>query len=87
MKMSSRFPPLYECSVCGASVKVTPQGEGVEPMKEWSCPHTTATIWANRKVTLRGEGALDAMSPMQRGAIKLTMTVRQFLSALTGRSI
>lgn len=87
MSLSDRFPPLYECSVCNKPVKVTRQGEGVEPLIERKCDHTTATIWANRKVTLRGKGALDAMSPVQRGAIKLTMTVRQFLCALTGRSI
>lgn len=83
----SNFPPLYECSVCGKPVKITPQGEGVEPLKKWKCEHTTAIIWANRKVTLRGKGRMDAMHPLQRGAIKLKLTVRQFLSALTGRSI
>lgn len=81
------FPPLYECSVCGKPVTVTPQGEGVEPVKVFSCEHADAIIWANRKVTLRGVGALDAMNPVQRGAIRLKMTVRQFLSALTGRSV
>lgn len=81
------FPPLYECSICGAPVKVMPQGEGVEPIKTFACAHTTAAIWANRKVTLRGKGALEAMNPMQRGAIHLKLTVRQFLSALTGRSV
>lgn len=81
------FPPLYQCSVCGKPVKITQRGEGQEPLKEWKCEHTTAPIWANRKVTLRGKGALDMMNPMQRGAIRLKLTVRQFLSALTGRSI
>ncbi len=85
--MFEDFPPLYECSVCGKPVKVTPQGEGVEPLKEWKCEHTTATIWANRKVTLRGKGSLETMNPIQRGTIKMTLTVRQFLSYLTGRSI
>lgn len=81
------FPPLYECSICGEPVKVIPQGEGVEPLKLFECDHTDATIWANRKVTLRGVGALDAMNPVQRGVIRLKLTVRQFLSALTGRSV
>lgn len=82
-----KFPPLYECSECGLQVKVIPQGEGVEPLKLFACEHTAAPIWANRKVTLRGKGALEAMHPLQRGAIRLTLTLRQFLSALTGRSI
>jgi len=81
------FSPLYECSVCGSSVKVTPQGAGVEPIKEFSCEHTDATIWANRKVTLRGVGALEAMNPAQRCAIRIRLTVRQLLCALTGRNI
>jgi hypothetical protein len=84
--MFENFPPLYECSVCGKAVKVTTV-EGKEPLIEWKCEHTTATIWANRKVTLRGKGALEAMNPLQRGTIKLKLTVRQFLSYLTNRSI
>lgn len=80
------FPPLYECSVCNKAVKVTPR-EGQEPLIERACEHHDATIWANRKVTLRGVGSLEAMNPVRRGAIRLTLTVRQFLSALTGRSI
>lgn len=80
----SKFPPLYECSVCGAPVKVTPRGEGVEPDKKFSCPHTDAMIWANRKVTLRGTGKLGIAS---RASIKIKLTVRQLLSALTGRSV
>lgn len=84
--MTARFPPLYECSVCGASVNVVPV-KGKEPVITWPCGHEGTTIYANRKVTLRGKGALDAMNLIQRGTIKLTMTVRQFLCALTGRSI
>lgn len=81
------FPPLYECSVCGKPVKVIVREEGQEPIKKFSCSHTDATIWANRKVTLRGKGALENMNPLERGAIKLKLTVRQFLSYLTNRSI
>jgi hypothetical protein len=77
------FPPLYECSVCGAAVKVT-SIEGAEPRKEWKCEHTTATIYANRKVTLYGKG--DVSFPT-RWARVIKLTVRQLLSALTGRSI
>lgn len=77
------FPPLYECSVCGAAVKVTPV-EGAEPHKEWKCEHTTATIYANRKVTLYGKGDVSVGRRWQR---KITLTVRQFLSAVTGRSV
>lgn len=86
MNISQKFPPLYECSVCGAAVTVTPQGVGVEPLKAFSCEHTTAVIWANRKVTLRGRGALTASGKLPAGA-RITLTVRQLLSALTGRSI
>jgi endogenous inhibitor of DNA gyrase (YacG/DUF329 family) len=78
------FPHLYECSVCGEPVKVKPQGEGLEPLKQFSCQHVDATIWANRKVTLRGVGSMNAA---QEATLKVTMTVRQFLSAITGRSI
>jgi len=85
--MLEKFPPLYECSVCSKPVKVVSQGEGKEPIKKFSCPHTDAIIWANRKVTLRGKGTMDAMNPVQRGTIKLKLTVRQLLSYLTNRSI
>lgn len=86
-KIADKFPPLYQCSVCGAAVTVTPRGGGAEPEKKFSCEHTTAVIWANRKVTLRGVGKLEAMHPIKRGSIKITLTLRQFLSVLTGRSI
>ncbi len=86
VRLADRFPPLYECAACGAPVKVTPV-DGGEPIIERRCGHAAAAIWANRKVTLRGKGALDAMNPVQRGAIRLTLTLRQFLSALTGRSV
>ena len=84
MSLSAKFPPLYECSVCGAAVKVTPQGEGVEPLKRFSCDHTNATIWANRKATLYGKGDVNIAVKAQR---KITLTVRQLLCALTGRSV
>jgi hypothetical protein len=85
--MLTAFPPLYQCSVCEKPVKVVPMGEGQEPRKEFSCPHVNAVIWANRKVTLHGVGTLEAMNPLQRGMIRLKLTVRQLLSYLTGRSI
>lgn len=85
--LKERFPPLYECSVCHAAVKVTMRGEGVEPEKKFSCTHTTSPIWANRKVTLRGKGKLNAMPGPQRVIIRLGLTVRQLLSGLTGRSV
>lgn len=80
------FPPLYQCSKCEKPVRVTPR-DGQEPLIERACGHVDAAVWANRKVTLRGKGALDAMHPVRRGTIRLTLTLRQFLSALTGRSI
>jgi hypothetical protein len=81
MTLAEKFPPLYECSVCGQPVTVTPLGLGIEPRKEFKCKHVTATIYANRKVTLRGKGTL--ITP----AMKLTLTVRQLLSTLLGRSV
>lgn len=87
MKLSEKFPPLYECSVCGCSVDVIPQGVGLEPVKKFSCEHTDAVIWANRKVTLRGVGRMEAMNGLQKAAIRLKLTLRQFLSIATGRSI
>ena len=84
MRLRDRFPPLYECSVCGKAVDVTPQGEGVEPLKRFRCEHTDAVIWANRKVTLHGTGHVN-IGLRAQGGIKLTL--RQFLSALTGRSV
>jgi hypothetical protein len=80
------FPPLYECSECGQPVRVIPRPGG-NPLIERACSHDEAVIWANRKVTLRGKGALESMNPLQRGVIHLKITLRQFLSALTGRSV
>lgn len=71
---------LYECSQCGGPVKVTPQGEGVEPLQFFKCGHDGATIWANRKVVLRGKGG---MTPVHR----IRLTIRQLLCYLTGRNI
>lgn len=85
--LAQMFPPLYECSKCGASVKVTPLGEGIEPRKEFPCGHDDAIIWANRSVTLRGVGAMEAMPMPQRVAIRVTLKLRDILSHLTGRSI
>ena len=74
------YPWLYTCSVCEAPVKVKPVGLGEEPEKVFSCDHTDAVIWANRKVTLRGKSELSHVQ-------KVTLTIRQLLSMLTGRSI
>ncbi len=84
MSLRDRFPPLYECSVCGAAVDVTLAPDGGEPRKKFSCDHTDAIIWANRKVTLRGQGDVNVAVRAER---RLRLTLRQFLSALTGRSI
>jgi hypothetical protein len=78
--LAKQFPPLYECSVCGNAVTVTPQGEGVEPIKEFSCPHTTAIIYANRKVVLYGKGQITV-------AGRIRLTIRQLLSHLLKRSV
>ena len=83
MNIAEKFPPLYECSVCGEPVRVYPV-DGAEPVKIFKCSHTDAIIWANRKVTLIGKGDL---TQSQKARIKIRLTIRQFLSYLTGRSI
>ena len=84
MNLAETFPPLYECSVCGKAVKVIPQGIGNEPLYEYhkDCPHRNVTIYAKRKVVLRGKGNM-----VQEATYKVTVSVRQLLSWLTGRSI
>ena len=86
MSLKDKFPPLYACSLCGKAVKVIPQGEGNEPLYEYhkKCTHRNVPIYANRKVTLRGKGSLN---PLQEATVKITITLRQLLSLLTGRSI
>ena len=83
MKITEKFPPLYECSVCGLPVTVVPV-DGKEPEKIFKCCHTDAIIWANRKVTLIGKGDL---TQSQKARVKIRLTIRQLLSYLTGRSI
>lgn len=87
MKLAEKFPPLYQCECCGKAVKVKPQGEGNEPIIERSCkcPEDTV-ILAKRKVTLRGKGALNASFP-QKQIIRIKLSLRQWLSIVTGRSI
>lgn len=86
MSLSERFPPLYSCSICNKAVNVIPQGVGNEPIYKYhkDCSHRNVTINANRKVTLRGKGTLN---PLQEATIKMTISVRQLVSLLTGRSI
>jgi hypothetical protein len=81
-----KFPPLYECSVCGNAVKISHGSDG-DMIQSYKCGHDGALIYANRKVTLRGIGKLDNMHAPVREAIKITMTVREFMCALTGRSV
>lgn len=81
-----KFPPLYECSVCGSAVKVKVDASG-NSVQTYKCGHDGALIFANRKVTLRGVGKLDSMSMPRREAIKITMTLRDLLCAITGRSV
>jgi hypothetical protein len=86
MSLKDKFPPLYSCSVCGKAVKVKPMGIGNEPEYTYhkSCSHRGVTIYANRKVTLRGKGKLNNI---QEAEYKIKLTVRQLLSMLTGRSV
>lgn len=85
MSLKDKFPPLYQCEKCGSSVSVKPQGDGVEPIikRSCNCPENTVVL-AKRKVTLRGVGEMNVIKQKQ---IKITMTLRQFLCAITGRSI
>lgn len=83
MNIAEKFPPLYECSVCGLPVTVVPV-DGKEPEKIFKCSHTNAIIWANRKVTLIGKGDL---TQIQKTKVKVRLTIRQILSWITGRSI
>lgn len=78
------FPHLYECSKCGDPVTVKPQGEGIEPIITWKCGHDGTTVWANRKVTLYGKGEANFA---KRATRKITLTMRQLLSAIFQRSI
>lgn len=82
----SKHLPLYSCSICGKPVKVIPQGEGIEPIYEYhkDCPHRDVTIYANRKVILRGKGK---MSPLQFMEYKFKVKVSQLLSWITGKSM
>lgn len=80
----TRFPPLYSCSVCEQPVTVSGNGLGMEPTIVRSCPHDGALVYANRKTTLYGVGEVSALTAAGR---KITLTVRQLLSALFGRSI
>lgn len=86
MNLSEKFPPLYTCSICNKAVKVIPQGIGNEPLYEYhkDCPHRDVTIHANRKVILRGKGQLNMLEEAQ---YKITVSVRQLLSWMTGRSV
>ena len=87
MSLASKYPPLYQCDGCGKSVSVKPQGLGNEPIikRSCNCPDDTI-INARRKVTLRGQGQMNA-SYLKQKQIKITLTLRQLLCALTGRSI
>jgi hypothetical protein len=85
MSLKGKYPALYECSICEATVKVIPQGEGIEPIIERSCSCPADTVvYAKRKVTLRGVGELNQV---EETAIKIKVSVRQMLCWLTGRSI
>jgi hypothetical protein len=86
MNLKEKYPPLYTCSVCGRGVKVIPKGIGNEPdyVYHKDCEHRNVTIYANRKVTLRGKGQLNHV---QEATYKIKVSVRQLLSWMTGRSI
>jgi hypothetical protein len=80
-----RFPPLYQCEICDKAVSVTNVREGFEPTitRSCECPDDTPVL-ARRKVTLHGVGGMNAITKTR---IKVTVSLRQFLSFLTRRSI
>lgn len=82
----SKYLPLYSCSVCGKAVKVIPQKEGVEPLYEYhkDCTHRNVTIFANRKVILRGVGKMSKLNAL---TYTIRVKVSQLLSWITGKSI
>ena len=75
-----KFPHLYTCSVCEGKVSVVDNGLGIEPTITRKCEHKTASVYANRKVTLRGIGGMSV-------ANKITLSARQFFSLLLKRSV
>lgn len=86
MSLKETFPPLYTCSICNRGIKVVPKGIGEEPeyIYHKDCSHRDVIIHANRKVTLIGKGQLNQFEEIK---YKVTVSARQFLSWLTGRSI
>lgn len=75
--MLSRYPHLYNCSLCGAKVKVT------DGRITRTCKHTTAAINAPRRVILTGDGTMNGVPITMR----INWYIRKFLTALTGRCV
>lgn len=86
MNLAEKFPPLYQCEMCGKSVSVKGQGVGIEPIVKRNCDCPTTGIIARRKVTLRGDSQFSA-GIVKKSSIKIKLTLRQLLSAITKRSI
>jgi hypothetical protein len=72
-----KYPHLYNCSECGAKVKVNKQGE-----VRRTCNHTTS-INAPRRVILTGDGTLNGV-PF---SMRIEWHIRKFLTLLTGRCV
>jgi len=78
MRWLDKYPPLYNCSECGAKVKVSKTGEVTR-----TCNHTTATINAPRRTILTGDGTLNGV-PWK---LRIDWHIRKLLSSLTGRCV
>jgi len=78
MRWLDKFPHLYNCSVCGAKVKVNRKGEVTK-----TCNHTTASVNAPRRVLLTGDGTMQGV-PFK---LRLEWHIRKFLTRLTGRCV
>lgn len=78
MDWFDKYPYLYNCSECGAKVKVNRKGEVTR-----TCKHTTATVNAPRRVLLTGDGTMQGV-PYR---LRLMWYVRKFLTWATGRCV
>lgn len=79
-RLRARFPPLYYCSVCQATVHVT---AGAHVVITRSCKHATATVIAPRRAVLTGQGNLSK-APLRT---RWQWALRSWATRVTGRCI